>query len=472
MTRRAPLLLPVATVLLVVIPTMFFSDNLHSLAESTSFDRLMLGLRWLEPAEGTSRWDPNFPLGTALLMAVPHALGLEPVLWGRGLSLACGLGSCALVFWLVRRAAGEWAAGLAAAGMWFVPAVTRGAVVTGEEALYLLAFLGALAALVLAVDEPERRGRWMVAAAAAANATVLVRLDAMTVVPLFGVLGVWLLGVRRGVLLGAVCFASTVTHLVVAWRMTGDPIGFARVASMNIHQNADGFDFLGPAVLPLNVASEVGWATSALAMFGAWWLWRERSESPVRGALGAALVWLFVVDFGLTVVGAMEARTMRYLVPLLVLAVAGAAVGATREGRPGAQRWVLPALFLFSLGSHFPTIVRQAQEERLPVGLVEMARWLGEQRGDDRPVVVGEQHPVFVVAGGLDHAATGVLPPGAPGDNRGDVVREVLERTGAGWIVRVEGNPTADAISAGAPGVTEAHRTVCCTVWRLPDQGD
>ncbi|MCO4773323.1 MAG: hypothetical protein KDA24_25035, partial [Deltaproteobacteria bacterium] len=313
----------------------------------------------------------------------------------------------------------------------------------------------------------------------AANAMALVRLDAMTVVPLMGVLGVLLLGVGRGALLGAACFVTTMLHMAAAWRISGDPIGFARVASMNTQRNADGFDFLGPSVLPVNVAGEVGWTVLLLALPGAVWLWRACATKnpdapgsrPAALALLGAWAWMFVVDFGLTTLGAMEARTMRYLVPLLVLVVAVGAVGAIRWGEalagPRWVRWMLPAGFAITLLAQGPAILRQATQERLPAGLTEAAGWLGS-RGDDRPVVVGEQHPVFVVVGGLDWARTGVLPPGAPGENRGPVVADVVGRAGAGWLVQGEGDPPEPAIESGAPGATERHRAGCCVVWELP----
>ncbi|MCO4773967.1 MAG: glycosyltransferase family 39 protein, partial [Deltaproteobacteria bacterium] len=166
-------LLALASFVAVVLPALVLSDNLHSLAESTSFDRLMLGLRWLEP-QG-SRWDPNFPLGTAVLMAIPHALGLDPVAWGRGLSLLCAAGAGAVLFALVRRAAGDLAAGAAVAGMWWVPAVTRGAVVTGEEAPYLLCLLLALYGMVRGAEE-RAEWRWLALSVLAGNAMALVRL--------------------------------------------------------------------------------------------------------------------------------------------------------------------------------------------------------------------------------------------------------------------------------------------------------
>ena len=123
--------------------------------------------------------------------------------------------------------------------------------------------------------------------------------------------------------------------------------------------------------------------------------------------------------------------------------------------------------FTLSLLAQGPTIWRQATHERLPEGLTEAAGWLGS-RGDDRAVVVGEQHPVFVVVGGLDWSRTGVLPPGAPGENQGPVVREVVARAEAGWLVQVLGNPPEAAIERGAPGATARQRTACCVVWELP----
>jgi hypothetical protein len=177
------------------------------------------------------------------------------------------------------------------------------------------------------------------------------------------------------------------------------------------------------------------------------------------------------VDLALTMAGAMEARTMRYLVPLLVLTIGVAAVGSIRSPMPQPEkwpwlRWLLPAAFSLSLLANVPEIVRQTREERLPDGLAVAARWLGAH-GEDLPVVVGEEHPTFVVLGGLNYVASGVLPPGSPEENRATVVRETVDRLGAVWLVEVSNNPPRTAVQDAFPSASATFSTPCCTVWRV-----
>ena len=324
--RRLAAALPTLLVLgAVVLPAFVASDNLHAVVESTSYDRLVLGLRTLRPSGGIPRWDPHFPLGTAVVMAVPWGVGLDPVGFSRGLSFMAALVAALGVFALLRRAAGPLAGAAGAAAIWLVPSFTRGAIVTGEEAIYTA--LVVFAALALARGHGAQRPLpWMFASLLAINGTVLFRLDAMTLVPLFALLGLAAFGPRRGAIHGALCFLTTALHIAVSAWVTGDPLGFARVASMNIRRNASGFDALGPAVLPANLAAELGgWPVLVAALLGAVVLLRRPRERAAGRVLGILLVGVLLIDLVLTMAGAMEARTMRYLVPALVLCVVGVA---------------------------------------------------------------------------------------------------------------------------------------------------
>ncbi len=467
--RPSPaLLLPFAIVVAaVVVPAWLVSDNLHAIVESTSYDRLMLGLRTLHPAPGTPRWDAHFPLGTAALMSVPWGLGLDPVLFGRVISLVSALVASLTLFALLLRAAGPVAAAAGAAAVWFVPAFTRGAVVTGEEApCTALLLLGALA-LVKGYDSVDKN-RWMLASLVAVNGMVLFRLDAMTLVPLFALLGFAAWSPVRGVLYAVGCFGTTIGQMFLADRTLGDPIAFARVASMNIRRNADGFDALGPDVLPVNLATELGgWPMLVGALIGLGVLLRGRDgERPAARTLGVLLGGALLADLVLTMSGAKEARTMRYLVPLLVLCVAGnaALVGMmTRRGQwAGAAVGV--GLGALLLGQGFE-IRKQSLEEKLPEGLVETAEWLGANAGSGR-VLVGEQHPTFVVESGLAWTQIDVLPPGAPGNNPGSLVEEKLQE--ARWLVQVDGNPPERVLrEMQAVRLTLSYDDDCCRVYAV-----
>lgn len=459
------LLLPGLLVLgALVLPALAASDNLHAVIESTSYDRLVLGQRTLR---GT--WDPHFPLGTAALMSVPWRFGWDPVAFGRAVSLLAAVVASGFLFTLVRRASGGVGAAFAAAAIWLVPSFTRGAVVTGEEALCTAWMLCAAWALVRGHEARGRVDAWMALSAVAVNATVLYRLDAMTLVPLFVLLGFAAFGIKRGLVHGLFCGLSTVGHMALSARLVGDPIGFARVASMNIRRNADGFDALGPGVLPVNLAGELGgWVVLIGAMLGLVHLLRAQvahlpGARAASRTLGVLLGGAFVIDLVLTMLGAMEARTMRYLVPLLTLCVAGigALVGElwARDRRIGSVIGI--GLAALMIGHGVPEIRRQAAQEKLPVGLVEAAEWVGANAAGR--VLVGEQHPTFVVESGLPYAQLDVLPPGAPGQSGVELLRQRMH--GVDWLVQVEGNPPDQQIRA-LGGLTLQHSTTCCASYR------
>ncbi len=465
---RLALFLPFAIVMAaVVVPAWLASDNLHATLESTSYDRLLLGLRTFDPAPGIPRWDAHFPLGTAALMSVPWALGLDPVLFGRVVSMVGALVAALALFALLRRAAGPVAAAAGAAAVWFVPAFTRGAVVTGEEAPCTALLLLAALALVKGYGSVDKN-RWMFASLLAVNGMVLFRLDAMTLVPLFALLGFAAWTPRRGALFAVGCFGTTAGQMLLSARTLGDPIEFARVASLNIRRNTRGFDVLGPDVLPVNLASELGgWPILAGALLGLGVLLRGRDgERPAARTLGVLLGGTLLADLVLTMLGAMEARTTRYLVPLLTLCVGGnaALVGMlTRRGQ-WAGAAVGLGLGALLLGQGFE-VRRQALEERLPEGLVETAQWLGANAGSGR-VLVGEQHPTIVVESGLPWTQLDVLPPGVPGSSPSALVEDRLE--GARWLVQVHGNPPQRVLRRlGEVRLTVRYDADCCRVFSV-----
>ena len=156
----------VAALLAVLAPSFARSDNVHSVRETVAFDRIALSLRtfWAEqsPPEGPSlptsiRPDPNFPLGTSVLFALPYSLGLDPVLGSRIITLFAALLAALALGSLVAAGADTTAGVLAAAAIWGVPAFTRNAVVTGEAAPYTAVLLGSAA--LLAWERKEGRPR-------------------------------------------------------------------------------------------------------------------------------------------------------------------------------------------------------------------------------------------------------------------------------------------------------------------------
>jgi len=369
------------------------SDNLHSLAESTSYDRLMLGARLWH--DGVAGIDANFPLGSAVLYAIPQALGLPPVAFGRGLSLLFAVAAAAVILRVVRELdPRESTAAAALVALVCVPGLVRGAVVVGEEAAFTLALAGAALGLM--------KGRWGWAIVAA-NAAPLVRLEAMGVVPLIAVGVALVAGGRRGLAGAVACFGSTALHLVVsALGHSGDPIGFARVASDEVGRNAAQFGGeLGAGVLPRAAADQLagpaGGVVLLVALVGVVALVRRREWIPA-----AAAGYLLVFDQVLTSIGALEPRSPRMLAPLLVFLIVAAVALPGRDGR----RWTTAGIVLLIVGFGVPRAWVQAREERLPPGLVEAARSLGE-RPLDEYVVTTEQHPVVIIESGRPPSSVG-----------------------------------------------------------------
>ena len=444
------------------------SDNLHSRFESTSFDRLMLGLRWWTGGPA-GRWDPNFPLGTHVLLGAPWAMGLDPVLWGRLVSLASAAVALASAGFLAGRAAGPLARAAIVAGLVLLPGFARGSVVVGEELPYTAAALGCVAALVLARERPG----WLLPAILAANATVLFRLDAMTLLPGLAVVGVLLLGWRRGLLFAVTSGLSSLLHLAVSARLQGDPIGFARIARTNIQANADGFAGQGLLSLPRSLAAELG----GLPLLDGWLLLLGalvgiglalRSERRAARALGALTAWLAITDLGLVAIGALEPGIPRYLVllsALLLLVAVSESIELARSHPPAAKA----ALAVFALGllANLPTLHAQARDARLPGGLHETAEWLRTHAQTER-VLVGEEHPTFVVLGRFEPQRVDVLPPGSPEENDEARLRRALDGRSSQWLVQVNGNPAQPGIEALRQADRlgpAAFETSCCRVF-------
>jgi hypothetical protein len=381
-----------ATTWLIVLGVQ--SENLHSLVESTSYDRLLLGLRLCfgDKAGVRPSFDPNFPLGSAVLYAIPCSVGLPSVAWGRCVSFVFAL----LAGWLAVRVMREVddREGVAAAllvALVGVPALARGAVVVGEEAAYTAAVLGAVLGLM--------RGRlgWVVLAA---NAMVLVRLDAMSLVPAVAVGVVWV-GGRRAWPWALGCCGGVVMHLLVGWRLGDGPLGFANMARGEIGRSVGGFggelgiDSL-PGVLVDQLGGPVGYLVVAAALWGLVALARRG-----HWVLALGTGYLLLVDWALSTLGVFEPRSPRLIAPLLALLV----IAAVSAGGPRRLGATVVALLLVCSG--LPRAWVDAREATLPPGLVEAAKAVGE-RPIEEYVVTNEQHPVVVVESGRPPYSVGL----------------------------------------------------------------
>ena len=373
----ARLILALPLVVLVV-PLFSLSENLHSVGESTTYDRIALAIRTFwgqssETASGLSAWniDHNFPLGTAFIFALPVALGLDPVSPLRLHSALWALLTTVALYRLFRPQLRPITAALSATAPWWVPAFARGSVVSGEEAPTVGLMLVGLLALAHARDRP----RALILSCLAVNGMVLFRLDAMFIPPFFALAGLWVVGGRRAILYAVGCAGTTLLHLGTTWLLTGDPLDFARVAtrvtgSIATKASVSPLDFLTATASYLG-----GWPILVLALLGL--LALLRNPSTVHKLFLGLFAWL---AFGYTLavgVPVLEVDIPRYFVPFLTLLAAAVPLAALwlprrkylREGAAGAA---LLLLALLNLG----TIKAQAQEARLEPGLLEASSWL------------------------------------------------------------------------------------------------
>jgi len=462
----------IALVAALWIACLALSDNIHSLTESTAYDRLVLAQRtfWVhDHSLPWPRWDPNFPLGTAVLFALPQLVGLDPVLFGRLHSLLWACAAALTLAALVRRSLPQLPAALVVLVLAGVPAFVRGAVVSGEEAtataLLLLGLLGLLAGIEddseAAVVARRRSRAWLVASVLAVSGTVLFRLDLMLAVPGFMLAGIWLLRGRAGLAYAAGCCSSTLLHLALAWHVQGgSPLAFVRAAHTTTARSADGFAGDGGAFAMVGTLAPqlggpwLGWLALILVFGAAAALLRGSQSRPAR-LLAIAWLWLLVAYQSAALAGILEVRSARYLVPLLALScpllVHGAALLAGRLGaRPARAIVALLAALMFCLGGI--TALGEARSARLPDGLLDCSLWLGEKAEDGR-VLVAERHPVVVLHSGLPYEQTDVLPGSGPQAlNAGQLIQALQERR-ARWLLAFPGQPPSAVLSDPAVGL-------------------
>lgn len=456
MTRLSGLswALLVAALLAVLAPSFARSDNVHSVRETVAFDRIALSLRtfWAEqsPPEGPSlptsiRPDPNFPLGTSVLFALPYSLGLDPVLGSRLITLFAALLAALALGCLVAALADTTAGVLAAAAIWGVPAFTRSAVVTGEAAPYTAALLGSAALLAWERKKGRPRRSRLLLAGLLLGMAVLFRLDAFALAPVWIVAVAMVFGLASAAIFSASALPFFACHLLVSWQIYGSPVAFARSAARVTQHNAAPNDL--PLLLLLQALNEqltlplVVVATLAGCLALVAFLRggdHRRSATVFAGILLAGTVAAYVVMTGS---GAMEPRLQRYLVPLFALAL-GAALSFA-WGRESAlfRRGLVLAYVLFLLVSGREQALREARELVLPAALPEIASWLVEEYPGSQVRVSG-YHPEMVVLSGLPETIIKPLPRGADGVLDVEVLARQRKAVGP-LLVAFDGDPLA-----------------------------
>ncbi len=392
------LLLPVV---LLLVPLFEYSENLHTSEETTSWERVTLGVRtfWPEPTSSlfdVSDWqiDTNVPLGSAVLFAIPNLFDLQAVFWCRLFAALAAVLATLGLYRLLEPEVGGLAAALGAIWPWTVPAFCRGAVVSGEETL-------CTAAIVLAVLGLVEGRRWLILSALAANAMVLVRLDAAIVLPGYALLALALLPRRKALLMSGLSGLSILLHLAVTWATTGHPLTFAMTARrVTAATSAGGAELTAGGYVEL-LGKDLGspWVL-ALAFAGAvLLLWRGGRRSR---ALAFMALWVAFAYGVVGLNGTIKLGFARYLVPTLVLlaACAGGVFGVVA----GRWRTALPVLGAATIGWTFhsavPVVQRQAEEARLAHGVEGGAHWLAAC-GEEVTVLVTDNPFAFSVLGPL-----------------------------------------------------------------------
>lgn len=470
-SANRPFLLRAAGCLAVLglfIVCLLLSDNLQSLSESTAYDRLVLGQRTFVPGDGQApwpRWDTNFPLGTATVFALPYVLGADPVLFGRLHSLLWALLGLVVVGALTRRTVPTSPAILVVLAMAGLPAFVRGAVVSGESApataLLLIATLALCAGTPRTPAADSGRRFWLIVSMLAVNAMVLFRIDLMLVVPGLALLGLWRIRGMAGLGYAACCGGTSALHLLLAQSIGGGSfLDFAHTAQLTTTRSADGFGG-GPALWDMlhTLASQLagpllGWPLLALTLLGAASLLRSRQD--LRGRL-LALVWLWTLAAyqAACLSGVLEARSPRYLVPLLALScpllLHGAATLSNRFA-PRRRATVVALVTATAFVSGGWTAVNEALEARLPNGLIDCSSRLGELAGDER-VMIAERHPVVVVHSGLPYSQTAVLPPAGPQPMDGATILAAMQDSGTRWLLAFPDHPPSAALTDPAVGL-------------------
>lgn len=413
-------LLLLAPLVLILVPVFAGSDNVHPGLDSTAFDRLGLALRTFWPdgvgvaGPNPRAVDPNFPLGTAVVYAVPHLLHADPVLLGRLISLGAGLTAMVTLGILVGLAAGRELALPAAASVWALPAFVRGAVVSGEESLYTAALLLGLLGLIgahSARGRGDRRATVLLAAGSclAVNAMVAFRIDAALAIPGFALLGLSL-GARVGIPYALGCALSSFVHFFVAWSVQDAPLVFLHTSAGVTAATAPPGSSRGMVDFCLMLRGQSGGTVVLLAgLVGAVALLRR--GGPAGRLFVGLFAWLHLAYGGAVLLSIPNPGIPRYFVPLLVAWIPLALVGCREVlGRlhDGLWRVAVLGLLAFVLVTGGRAAHAEAEAARLPDGIEDAAEWLS-QHAADRPILVTQQGPELIVLAGLAPSRTRAL---------------------------------------------------------------
>jgi len=448
----------IVALLAIAGPSFVLSDNIHSDRETVAYDRIALSLRtfWAEERrpEGVSlptsiRPDPNFPLGTAVLFALPYSLGLDPVLGSRLLTLFAALLAALALGSMVSAVAGRSAGVLAAAAIWGVPAFTRSAVVTGEAAPYTAALLGSAAVLVWERKQERPRPWRLLLAGLLLGVTVLFRLDAFALAPVWLVATAMIFGLAAAAIVAAAALPFFACHALLSWHIQGSPVAFARIAARVTQHNAAPNDpsWYGllqalneQLSLPLAVVAALAASLAVVAVL-------RRGEQRRSGTLfgGLLLAGTLAAYALMTGSGVMEPRLHRYLVPLFTLALGAGLSLAWGRGPSLLRRALVLVWVVYLLGSGRDRALQDAQELLLPEGIVELASWIAEDHPETQVRVSG-YHPELVVLSGVPETIIQPMPRGEGGTLSLEKLARERSAPSGQLLVAFDGDPLTNQL--------------------------
>ncbi|MBZ0270890.1 glycosyltransferase family 39 protein [bacterium] len=365
--------------------------------EAEDYSKINLVYDWI--AADKPYPDPNFgPLHTWIIYVLAFPFG-DKVLPVRVFSLACGVAALP-VFWSIARREMKSGPALAALAFFCVyPVHVRASATSLAEAPYALAFFGGLALWYSARAGERRAVAKLAGAAAAFTAAGMLRFEAWLFFPVL-CLALIPRGFARAALFGAMLALFPLWHMDVCWATRGDPFAFGATSAasfelylpqMDISYRATAWPqaFWHALSPPLFVACAVGlgWAAA------------------VRR--GGMLLALFLVPYLLlsyrTLNGQLDPALLRYSVVIAALLIpfAGGAC-ADIPARLFSQRKHLGAAIAVALVASIASFegywaVVQAEENRLPDDIRQVARFLREARPDDRIILDKRFHPYLVV---------------------------------------------------------------------------
>ncbi|MCZ7583725.1 MAG: glycosyltransferase family 39 protein [Deltaproteobacteria bacterium] len=408
--------------------------------EAEDYSKINLVLTWMQ--NGMPYPDPNFgPLHTWLIYLLTRPFE-DMVLPVRIFSLVTGAATLP-VFYLVARRLGAGAAATATMLFAFFPVHVRAGATSLAEAPYTLAFFGGLALFFAHDAKRQASFAYLAGSAACLTAAAMLRFEAWLFYPLL-----CLLALRRGVVravgYGALLAVFPAWHMFYCWKTTGNPLAFGQTSASSF--------LLYLPQMPLSYRASAWlvafWHALSPPLFVLCWLGLVWAAFARKGGM---LVALFLFPYAF-----LSYRTLRGMIdPALLrcsVVLAGLLIPLAGGALWNAMRVLLRRERAAQIGTGVVTAamavfmttwaVAQAEENRLPKDVKELARFLREEtRPDDRIILDKRFHPYLVVESRHDPDAFASLLYEGGADHRQGEIRA----------------PRAQVFPAGLPAGAGGH---------------